>query len=203
MQNGWGTLIGRIIVKPDLSTNNSVADPYPGSGAFLAGSEMGKVRIRIRDEQPIFINHFWVKMLEFFVADPGFGMEKILIRVYLIQIRDPGWKKFGSAIRPGSATLTSKKHFAKDLLKLCCCRGALASRHRPSGEALRAQILRRASASAMSASSSLSSFYTVRSQKIAEVCVAISVADLDPSWIRIQSGQWIRMIRIRNPDPDP
>jgi hypothetical protein len=131
---------------------------------------MGKVRIRIRDEQPIFINHFWVKMLEFFVADPGFGMEKILIRVYLIQIRDPGWKKFGSAIRPGSATLTSKKHFAKDLLKLCCCRGALASRHRPSGEALRAQILRRASASAMSASSSLSSFYTVRSQKIAEVC---------------------------------
>jgi hypothetical protein len=28
------------------------------------------------------------------------------------------------------------------------------------------------------------------------------VADPDPSWIRIQSGQWIR-IRIRNPDPDP
>jgi hypothetical protein len=24
----------------------------------------------------------------------------------------------------------------------------------------------------------------------------------DPDWIRIQSGQWIR-IRIRNPDPDP
>jgi hypothetical protein len=23
----------------------------------------------------------------------------------------------------------------------------------------------------------------------------------DPNWIRIQSGQWIR-IRIRNPDPD-
>jgi hypothetical protein len=26
--------------------------------------------------------------------------------------------------------------------------------------------------------------------------------DPDPNWIRIQSGQWIRM-RIRNPDPDP
>jgi hypothetical protein len=26
----------------------------------------------------------------------------------------------------------------------------------------------------------------------------------DPDWIRIQSGQWIRIrIRIRNPDPDP
>jgi hypothetical protein len=24
----------------------------------------------------------------------------------------------------------------------------------------------------------------------------------DPDWIRIQSGQWMR-IRIRNPDPDP
>jgi hypothetical protein len=29
-----------------------------------------------------------------------------------------------------------------------------------------------------------------------------SVADPNPNWIRIQSGQWIR-IRIRNPDPDP
>jgi hypothetical protein len=28
------------------------------------------------------------------------------------------------------------------------------------------------------------------------------VSDPDPYWIRIQSGQWIR-IRIRNPDPDP
>jgi hypothetical protein len=28
------------------------------------------------------------------------------------------------------------------------------------------------------------------------------VAYPDPCWIRIQSGQWIR-IRIRNPDPDP
>ncbi len=28
------------------------------------------------------------------------------------------------------------------------------------------------------------------------------VSDPDPDWIRIQSGQWIR-IRIRNPVPDP
>jgi hypothetical protein len=28
------------------------------------------------------------------------------------------------------------------------------------------------------------------------------VADPDPNWIRIQSGQWIR-IRIQDPDPDP
>jgi hypothetical protein len=41
------------------------------------------------------------------------------------------------------------------------CRGALASRHRPSGEGLRAQILRRASGSAMSGSSSASSFHMV------------------------------------------
>jgi hypothetical protein len=30
----------------------------------------------------------------------------------------------------------------------------------------------------------------------------LHVSDPDPDWIRIQSGQWIR-IRIRNPDPDP
>jgi hypothetical protein len=29
-----------------------------------------------------------------------------------------------------------------------------------------------------------------------------SVSDQDPDWIRIQSGQWIR-IWIREPDPDP
>jgi hypothetical protein len=40
----------------------------------------------------------WVKILKFFDADPGSGMEKI-------RIRDPGWKTFGSGF-PGSATLT-------------------------------------------------------------------------------------------------
>jgi hypothetical protein len=32
-----------------------------------------------------------VKILNFFDADPGSGMEKIMTR-------DPGWKKFGSGI---------------------------------------------------------------------------------------------------------
>jgi hypothetical protein len=43
----------------------------------------------------------WIKILKFFIADPGSGMEKI-------QIRDTGWKKFGSGIRdkhPISTTL--------------------------------------------------------------------------------------------------
>jgi hypothetical protein len=42
---------------------------------------------------------FWVKILQFFDADPGSGMEKN---------SDPGWKTFGSGIRdkhPGSAAL--------------------------------------------------------------------------------------------------
>jgi hypothetical protein len=44
---------------------------------------------------------FRVKMLKFFDADPGSGMEKI-------RIRDPVWETFGSGLRdkhPGSATL--------------------------------------------------------------------------------------------------
>jgi hypothetical protein len=46
---------------------------------------------------------FWVRLLKFFDADPGSGMEKI-------RIGNPGWKKFGSGIwdkHPGSATLVS------------------------------------------------------------------------------------------------
>jgi hypothetical protein len=44
---------------------------------------------------------FWVKILKFFYADPGSGMEKI-------RIRDPGWKKIWirdpgrKALDPGS-----------------------------------------------------------------------------------------------------
>jgi hypothetical protein len=77
----------------------SVADPNPGSGAFLSpGSGMGKKSgsgIRFRDEQPRSYllelrNHFlWVKILEFLDVDLG-------------------WKKVRSGIRdkhPGSATL--------------------------------------------------------------------------------------------------
>jgi hypothetical protein len=53
-----------------------------------------KVRIRIRDEQPVSYSKsletiFWIKILKLFDSDPG-------------------WKKFGSGIRdkhPGSATL--------------------------------------------------------------------------------------------------
>jgi hypothetical protein len=45
-----------------------------------------KIRIQIRDEQPgsyfrELVNHFWgVKILKFFDADPGSGMEHIRIR---------------------------------------------------------------------------------------------------------------------------
>ncbi len=51
-------------------------------------------------------NFFWggVKILKFFEADPGSGMETV-------RIRDPGWKKVGSGIRdkhPVSATLKTK-----------------------------------------------------------------------------------------------
>jgi hypothetical protein len=44
---------------------------------------------------------FWVKILKFFDADPGSGMEKIRTKIR-------GWKKIGSGIRDkhsGSATL--------------------------------------------------------------------------------------------------
>ncbi len=78
----------------------SVADP--GSGAFLTpGSGMGRKSASgsgIRDEQPrsYFLelrNHFFgVKILKFFDADPGSGMETV------VRIRDPGWKKVGSGI---------------------------------------------------------------------------------------------------------
>jgi hypothetical protein len=61
----------------------------------------------IRHEQPgsYFLelrNHFFgVKILKFFDADPGSGMETV-------RVRDSGWKKVGSGIQdkhPGSATL--------------------------------------------------------------------------------------------------
>jgi hypothetical protein len=70
------------------------------------------LRIQIRDEQPgsYFLelrNHFLkVKILKFFDADPGSGMEKS-------RIRDPGsgiWDK-----HPGSATLTQIFPKQKDL----------------------------------------------------------------------------------------
>ncbi len=68
-----------VVCKP----STSVADPDPGSGAFLTP------RFGIRDEQPksYFLehgNHF--SGLKFFDADSGPGIEEI-------RIRDPGWKK--------------------------------------------------------------------------------------------------------------
>ena len=65
----------------------SVADPDPGSGTFLTpGSGMGKNPWsgsglnnpdHISESLETF---FWVKILKFFDADPGSGMEKIQIR---------------------------------------------------------------------------------------------------------------------------
>ncbi len=80
----------------------SVADPDPGSGAFLTpGSGMGRKSASgsgIRDEQPgsyflelrkHFFGFFGVKILKFFDEDQGSGIETV-------RIRDPGWKKAGS-----------------------------------------------------------------------------------------------------------
>jgi hypothetical protein len=70
---------------------SSVADPDPGFGAVLTPGS------GIRDEQPgsyfqELRNHFFgvklYKILKFFDADPGSGMETI-------RIREPGWKKVG------------------------------------------------------------------------------------------------------------
>jgi hypothetical protein len=65
-----------------------------------------KVRIRIRDEQPVsyFLelrDLFLVKILKSFDVDPGSGIPDG-------KNSDPGWKRVGSGIRykhPGSATL--------------------------------------------------------------------------------------------------
>jgi hypothetical protein len=70
----------------------------PGSGiGRKSASESG-----IRDDQPesyflelrnhFFLFFFGVKILKFFDADPGSGMETV-------RIRDPGWNKVGSGIR--------------------------------------------------------------------------------------------------------
>ncbi len=94
------------------SVFSSVADPDPGSGAFLTpGSGMGRNSASgsgIRDEQPgsYFLelrNHFFVlKYLNSLmrIRDPGW-------RQFGSGILDPGWKKVVSGIRdkhPGSAT---------------------------------------------------------------------------------------------------
>jgi hypothetical protein len=85
-----------------MSFRCSVADPDPGSGAFLTpGSGMGRKSASgsgIQDEQSgsYFLElrnqFFGVKILKFFDAYPGSGMETVRFRV-------PGWKKVGSGIR--------------------------------------------------------------------------------------------------------
>ncbi len=87
------------------NAETSVADPDPGSGAFLtSGSGMGK---QSKSGSGMNIPHhisesletiFWVKILQFFYADPEQGSGPF----------DPGYgmEKFGSGDKdPGSATL--------------------------------------------------------------------------------------------------
>ncbi len=66
---------------------NSVADPDPGSGAFLTpGSGMSKKSgFGSGMNNPDHISEsletiFWVKILKFFNADPGSGIKKIRFR---------------------------------------------------------------------------------------------------------------------------
>jgi hypothetical protein len=78
----------------------SVADPYPGSGAFLTpGSGVGK-KLGSGSEMnnPDYIS----ESLETF-----FGFKYINS---LMQIQDPGWKKFGSWIRDGKFESIFMKH---------------------------------------------------------------------------------------------
>ncbi len=83
---------------------SSVADPDPGSAAFSgirdgkksgSGSGMNNPDNISKSLETI----FWVKILKFFDADPGW--EKIGSRFRDGKKSDPGpgWKKFGSGIR--------------------------------------------------------------------------------------------------------
>jgi hypothetical protein len=88
---------------------SSVADPDPGSGAFLTpGSGMGKKSgIRIRDEQP---GSYFLELRNHFMGLKIFNLKYFnsFMRIRNGKNSDPGWKKVGSGIRdkhPGSATL--------------------------------------------------------------------------------------------------
>jgi hypothetical protein len=81
-----------------LSSIFSVADP--GSGKFFWPLDPGWVKSQNPDPDPGWTTRiifpraykpfFWVKILKFFDADPGSGMEKIRIWDGKSQIRDPG-----------------------------------------------------------------------------------------------------------------
>jgi hypothetical protein len=118
----------------------SVADPDPGSGAFLtpesrtvknlgSGSGMNNPDHISESLETI----FWVKIVKFFYADPGWikfgsGMEKIRIRdgknsdpgsrMKKIGSRirhgknsDPGWKKYGSGMEKFGSGIRDEKKF--------------------------------------------------------------------------------------------
>jgi hypothetical protein len=93
LSGGWGSRGWEVF---------SVADPDPGFGAFLTpGSGMGRKSASgsgmnnpdhvFQSLETILFLFFGVKILKFFDADPGSGMETV-------RIRDPGWKKVGSGI---------------------------------------------------------------------------------------------------------
>jgi hypothetical protein len=68
------------------------------SGSGIRDEQLGSYFLELRNN---FFGYFGFKILKFFDADPGSGMETV-------RIRDPGWKKVGSGIRdkhPGSAPL--------------------------------------------------------------------------------------------------
>ncbi len=80
---GYSITVGTYTL---LKTETSVADPDPGSSAFLTpGSGMGKKSGSGSGmNNPDHISEsletiFWVKVLKFFDADPGFGKENIRI----------------------------------------------------------------------------------------------------------------------------
>ncbi len=95
--------------------NNSVADPNPGSDAFLTpGSGIGKKwGSGSRINNPVHISEsletiIWVKILRLFDANRVPGWKKFGSWMEKIRIRDE--KKFGSGINHGSATLFKRYH---------------------------------------------------------------------------------------------
>jgi hypothetical protein len=82
-----------LVCQPCGHYSNSLADPDPGSGAFLTpGSGLRdpgwvKSQDQPRSYFPELRNHFWG--LKYLNSGCGSG------------IRDPGWKEFGSGIQDG------------------------------------------------------------------------------------------------------
>jgi hypothetical protein len=60
-------------------------------GSGIRNEQPGSYLLELRNH---FYGFFGVKILKFFDADPGSGMETV-------RIRDPGWRQFGSGIQDG------------------------------------------------------------------------------------------------------